>query len=90
VSRVRVNVRGRVQGVFFRAEAEARARSLGLGGWIRNEPDGSVSAVFEGDPQRVESMVDWCRRGPSAARVEEVDVREDDDSAGAARGFRVL
>lgn len=90
MSRVRVNVRGRVQGVFFRAEAEARARSLGLGGWIRNEPDGSVSAVFEGDPQRVESMVEWCRRGPSGARVEEVDVREDDDSAGAAGGFRVL
>jgi acylphosphatase len=90
VSRVRVNVRGRVQGVFFRAEAEARARSLGLGGWIRNEPDGSVSAVFEGEPQRVESMVEWCRRGPSGARVEEVDVREDDASAGAAGGFRVL
>ena len=67
-------MRGSVQGVFFRAETRDRARSLGLTGWVRNAPDGTVEAVFEGDDERVESMVDWCRRGPSGAHVEDVDV----------------
>jgi acylphosphatase len=62
-----------VQGVFFRAETRDRARSLGVDGWVRNTPDGEVEAVFEGDDERVDSMVEWCRRGPSGARVEEVD-----------------
>ena len=76
--RARVRVRGRVQGVFFRAEARDRARSLGVAGWVRNVPDGSVEAVFEGDEQRVESMVEWMRRGPSGAAVESVEaVREE-------------
>jgi acylphosphatase len=74
VIRARVRVRGRVQGVFFRAETRDRARSLGLAGWVRNCPDGSVEAVFEGDRERVQSMVHWCERGPSGARVDGVDV----------------
>jgi len=69
-----VRVRGRVQGVFFRGETEGRALSLGLAGWVRNEPDGTVRAVFEGPRERVESMVDWCRRGPRGARVDDVEV----------------
>jgi acylphosphatase len=72
--RARVVVRGRVQGVFFRAEARARARSLGLTGWVRNLPDGSVEAVFEGPQEAVESMVRWCEDGPAGARVDDVDV----------------
>jgi acylphosphatase len=80
-------VRGRVQGVFFRAEARARAESLGIAGWIRNVPDGSVEAVFEGEDERVESMVGWCRRGPSGAEVESVQV-EREEPAGET-GFRV-
>ena len=67
-------VAGRVQGVFFRAETRARASSLGLDGWVRNNPDGTVEAVFEGERERIESMVDWCRRGPAHAEVENVDV----------------
>ena len=90
MSRVRVGVRGRVQGVFFRAEARARAQSLGLSGWIRNEPDGSVAAVFAGDAERVQSMVDWCHRGPAGARVDEVDVTEETDAEDSRGGFRVL
>jgi acylphosphatase len=78
MKRVHVRVRGRVQGVFFRAEARGRAESLGLGGWIRNAPDGSVEAVFEGDEQRVDSMVEWCRRGPSGAHVDDVDVEAEE------------
>ena len=73
-ARARVRVSGRVQGVFFRAETQDRARSLGLDGWVRNAPDGTVEAVFEGDPERVESMVGWCRRGPRGAEVDDVDV----------------
>jgi len=87
VTRVRIQVRGRVQGVFFRAEARARAESLGVAGWIRNLPDGSVEAVFEGENERVESMVGWCRRGPTGAEVEAVGV-EREEPVGET-GFRV-
>ena len=72
--RAEVTVRGMVQGVFFRAETRDRARSLGLSGWVTNARDGTVRAAFEGDEERVRSMVDWCGRGPSGARVEGVDV----------------
>jgi acylphosphatase len=84
-----VVVRGRVQGVFFRAEARDRAASLGLGGWVCNNPDGTVEAVFEGERERVQSIVDWCRRGPALAQVENVDVAWEEpqgDSRFAVRG----
>jgi acylphosphatase len=74
LKRAKAIVHGAVQGVFFRVEARDRARSLGLAGWVRNVPDGTVEAVFEGDDERVASMVEWCRRGPTGARVEEVEV----------------
>jgi acylphosphatase len=70
---VRVRVRGLVQGVGFRWATIDHARSLGLGGWVRNRLDGTVEAVFEGPQDRVESMLLWCRRGPSGALVEEVE-----------------
>jgi acylphosphatase len=89
VKRVRVRIHGRVQGVFFRVETRARAESLGLAGWVSNTPDGSVESLFEGDPDRVDSMVEWCRRGPSGARVDEVEVFEQ-QSGPPERGFRVL
>jgi acylphosphatase len=87
VARARVRACGRVQGVFFRADARARAESLGVAGWIRNNADGSVEAVFEGDEECVESMVEWCRRGPSGAHVDELEV-EPEEPQGEA-GFRV-
>jgi acylphosphatase len=85
--RMRVLVRGRVQGVFFRAETRARAEPLGLSGSVRNLPDGAVAAVFEGDPERVESMVDWCRRGPDGASVEGVEVSSEEPTG--KHGFHV-
>jgi acylphosphatase len=72
--RAYVVISGSVQGVGFRYATRGRASSLGLAGWVRNRPDGRVEAVFEGDSERVESMVRWCRRGPSGASVEDVDV----------------
>jgi acylphosphatase len=72
--RAHVRVHGQVQGVFFRVETRDRARSLGISGWVRNLPDGAVEAVFEGDDPQVESMVEWCRRGPRGADVQNVDV----------------
>jgi acylphosphatase len=85
--RKRVLARGRVQGVFFRADARERAESLGLAGWIRNNPDGSVEAAFEGDEERVDSMVEWCRRGPSGAQVDELEVTREEPEGDS--GFRV-
>jgi acylphosphatase len=63
--------------VFFRAACASEARAHGLGGWVRNLPDGRLEAVFEGSDADVATMVDWCRRGPPAARVDRVDVNEE-------------
>ena len=63
-----------MQGVGFRYQARSRAKSLGLAGFVRNLPDGSVEAVFEGEDERVESMVEWSRHGPPGARVDDVEV----------------
>jgi len=79
--RAHVVVSGQVQGVFFRVQAAQRARGLGLGGWVRNRPDGRVEAVFEGTPEDVDAMVEWCRHGPPLARVDEVTV-VDEEPAG--------
>jgi acylphosphatase len=76
--RVRAFVSGRVQGVFFRAETARRARALSLGGFVRNSPDGRVEAAFEGDPAAVDAMVEWCRKGPPLAAVENVEVFEEE------------
>ncbi len=72
--RAHVVVHGAVQGVFFRVETRDRAHSLGVAGWVRNAADGSVEAVFEGEDERVDSMVDWCRRWPRGARIDEVEL----------------
>jgi acylphosphatase len=73
---VDVTVTGRVQGVSFRYYASEQARSLGVTGWVRNEPDESVAVHAEGPDGAVDSFVDWCRTGPSLARVRNVAVRE--------------
>jgi len=67
--RARVIVEGRVQGVFFRHHTQEVASSLGVTGWVRNRRDGSVEAVFEGDQDCVDQIIQWCHRGPSGARV---------------------
>ena len=71
--RRRVTVRGRVQGVGFRYAVERAAVSRGVAGWVRNRPDGSVEAVFEGTPEAVESLVLLCEQGPRGAEVREIE-----------------
>jgi acylphosphatase len=78
VIRRRVVARGRVQGVFFRDTTRREARSAGVAGWVRNRPDGAVEAVFEGDEDAVERMLDFVRRGPGHAEVEDVEVSEEE------------
>ena len=71
-----VVVAGRVQGVFFRDCTRREARRLGVGGWVTNRADGKVEAHFEGDPDAVAQLVQWCRSGPRHADVDELDVSE--------------
>ena len=70
MQRLEIRVRGRVQGVAFRAHARTRARQLGLVGWVRNEPDGSVRLVAEGPDDALRALADWAARGPDHARVD--------------------
>lgn len=88
VERVDVRVRGRVQGVSFRAHARAEARRLGLVGWVRNEPDGSVRAVAEGPRPALEAFLAWCHRGSPAAAVSAVEPRWE-AATGESRTFDI-
>ncbi len=87
LARRRVRVYGRVQGVWFRGATQEQARAVGTSGWVRNRPDGSVEAVFEGTAEQVAALVDFCRRGPSFARVERLE--EFEEAPEALAGFRV-
>jgi acylphosphatase len=82
-----VVVHGRVQGVFFRDTLRRLAQRDGVTGWARNTLDGTVEAVFEGDEEAVERLVEFCRRGPGGARVDRVEV-ETEDAEGLA-GFAI-
>lgn len=77
MTRKRVIVSGLVQGVFFRDSARRVAAVQGVAGWVRNLPDGRVEAVFEGEPEAVERMVAWARRGPSRAVVDKIEVYDE-------------
>jgi acylphosphatase len=70
--RARIIIEGRVQGVFFRHHTEEMAFKWGVKGWVKNRRDGRVEAVFEGDQERVDQIIQWCHRGPSEARVTKV------------------
>jgi acylphosphatase len=75
LKQVQLIVRGRVQGVFFRASTQREARRLGLTGWVKNRTDGSVEILAEGEEDGLKDLIAWANRGPSASRVERVDVR---------------
>jgi acylphosphatase len=78
VVRCRVEVTGRVQGVFFRDTCQREAARHGVAGWVRNRPDGSVEAVFEGPAEAVAAMVAWARQGPSRAEVSGTTVHQEE------------
>lgn len=69
-----VKVTGRVQGVWFRQSTKQTAQIYGVCGWVRNCPDGSVEAVFEGEEPAVHAVIDWCRSGPELARVADLQI----------------
>ena len=85
--RRRVVVRGNVQGVFFRDSCRREASSRGVAGWVTNRRDGAVEAVFEGEPDAVQGMVDWCSRGPRGADVDSVD--ESTEEPEGVSGFEI-
>jgi acylphosphatase len=78
VIRRRVIVSGRVQGVFFRETTRHLAERAGVAGWVRNRPDGTVEAVFEGEPDAVEQLIEASRSGPPMAEVTDVQVIEEE------------
>jgi acylphosphatase len=82
-----VVVHGRVQGVFFRDSTQSEAERRGVSGWVTNRSDGAVEAVFEGDPQAVAAMIEFCREGPSSADVD--DVEETAEEPEGLSGFEV-
>ena len=71
-----VIISGRVQGVWFRSSTKQKANQLGLMGWVRNTDDGCVEAVFEGEEELVKEMIEWCQHGPPLARVENVEMKD--------------
>lgn len=85
--RRRVVARGRVQGVFFRDSVSRRAEASGVSGWVRNRTDGAVEAVFEGEPEAVDAMVELCRSGPGSAAVSSLEEVEEEPEG--LSGFRV-
>ena len=85
--RRRIVVHGHVQGVYFRDSVRRLALRSKVGGWIRNNPDGSVEAVFEGEPETVDRLVAFCREGPRGARVDSVDVHE--ETVAGLEGFSI-
>jgi acylphosphatase len=87
VIRRRVVVHGFVQGVFFRDSVRRHALTAGVTGWVRNNRDGTVEAVFEGDDVTVERLVGFCRDGPRGARVDRVEVEIEEPEA--LRGFSI-
>ena len=87
VVRFRVVVSGRVQGVWYRESCRREAMAAGVDGWVRNNRDGTVEAVLEGDEPSVERVLEWMRHGPPAAQVD--DVRVTSEAPAGERGFRV-
>lgn len=88
VVRAAVRITGQVQGVWFRQSTKQTAEKHTVSGWVRNSPDGSVEALFEGEKNSVQQVIDWCHQGPQMAQVAEVIVAWE-KATGEYTGFRV-
>lgn len=88
-TRAHIYVTGKVQGVFFRQNTKRQAQSRGVWGWVSNLPDGRVEAVFEGEEAAVKEVVDYCRHGPSFAKVEHFEVAFE-EFKGEFSSFRIV
>ncbi|USG99612.1 acylphosphatase [Thermococcus argininiproducens] len=88
IVRAHLKIYGRVQGVGFRWSMQREARKLGVSGWVRNLPNGSVEAVIEGERERVEALIGWAHQGPSWARVTRVEISW--ETPKGEKGFRVV
>jgi len=88
-ARVHVFISGLVQGVFFRWNTKKMADKLQLSGWVRNLPDGRVEAIFEGNKENIEKMIEWCKKGPPEAIVEKVETLWE-EYKGEYKGFKIV
>jgi acylphosphatase len=88
VVRKRATVSGDVQGVFFRDTCRRVARDAGVAGWATNLPDGGVEVVLEGAEDAVDKVLEWCRKGPNHARVDSVDVMDEDPQGDSGFSIR--
>ena len=87
-ARAHLIIAGRVQGVFYRVTCQREATARGLSGWVRNLDDGRVEAVAEGEREKVEELISWCRRGPSGSGVADVEIVWEEPQ-GESGGFRI-
>ena len=88
-SQVHVVISGRVQGVWFRASTKEKADQLGLTGWVKNTNDGNVEAVFEGEEKFVQEMLNWCHQGPRHSKVENVEIKKQQESSNVFNDFSI-
>lgn len=86
--RLTLTIHGRVQGVAFRYYTRSTAGSLGLTGWVRNRPEGTVQLVAEGPAEALDALLRWARRGPDPARVDHIEVHWS-EAAGSWEGFEI-
>ena len=88
-ARVSLKIFGQVQGVFYRNTAKTEAEKLGLFGWVSNKDDGSVELVVEGEKEKLEQLIDWCKKGSFLAKVNDIKI-EWQDYAGEFKSFEII
>lgn len=89
MKRVTIIIFGEVQGVFFRANTQAKAQGLGLAGWVKNEADETVKILAEGEQEQLEKLIDYCRRGHKLAKVQRVEVKWE-GATGEFKNFGII
>jgi len=86
--RMHIFIKGRVQGVFFRENTRRQADSLGVSGWVKNLADGWVEITLEGEKEKVEKIIDWFKKGPALAKVENI-IAKNEEFSGEFTGFEI-